>query len=75
MLLRYLYPEWNLSFDLIDYVGLALSLIVIQLVVALIYKRVFHQGPLEYIWRRLVNRVRLSQISESGVITDSNNGM
>jgi len=58
LLLRYLYPEWNLSFNLVDYFMLALTLVVIQLIIALVYKQMFRQGPLEFLWRKLVRHVQ-----------------
>ena len=53
---RVLYPEWNLSFTQIDYLLLALAFILLQLIIAYVYKGIFNQGPLEYLWRKLVSK-------------------
>jgi len=58
-LLRYLMPELILNSSLYIYSLMALAFVVVQLVLASVYKQCFNQGPLEYIWRRLANRERI----------------
>jgi len=59
-LLRYLMPELILNSSLHVYSLMALAFVFVQLVLASVYKQCFNQGPLEYIWRRLANRERVS---------------
>ncbi|WP_165398969.1 DUF418 domain-containing protein [Shewanella maritima] len=52
-LLRFIFPEWQSEFNLIDYLLLALGVAAAQLVIANVYVRVFKQGPLEKLLRLL----------------------
>lgn len=54
-LLRFIYPEWNLTATLLDFTLLALCMIVAQLFIAYHYFQYFTQGPIEFMWRKLVN--------------------
>lgn len=56
LLLKVWFPDWIINFSLIDYFCLAILLMVVQLVLASLYKPFFKQGPLEYTWRKLVNK-------------------
>ena len=55
-MLRVWFTDWLINFILIDYFAVTIGLILIQLVLASLYKSFFKQGPLEYIWRKLVFR-------------------
>jgi len=52
--LRYIFPQWNIEFTLVDYFILSLVFIPVQLYIAYCYDRYYTQGPLEYWWRHLV---------------------
>ncbi len=54
---RYLFPELNETFSLLDYFLTASLFISIQMLLAYHYFKVFNQGPLEYLWRKLVTNV------------------
>lgn len=51
---RFIFPQWNIEFTLVDYFMLALISIPVQLTIAHYYDRYYTQGPLEYWWRHLV---------------------
>ena len=55
-LFRFAFPEWVLTFRLVDYMLLSCSLMVVQLTLGYVYKSYFEQGPMERLWRRLVER-------------------
>ena len=55
-LFRYAYPEWNETFVLLDYMAITLGFTLFQLVFASWYLNNFQQGPLEKLWRNLVNK-------------------
>lgn len=57
LLLRHWMPQWQMSFDRIDYMLLAIALSVLQLSLAALYVRIFNQGPLEYLMRVLSKRI------------------
>jgi len=59
LLLRHWMPQWQISFDRIDYMQLAIVLSVLQLGLAAIYVRFFNQGPLEYLMRVLSKRINI----------------
>ena len=54
ILLRVVFPEWLEWFSLIDFWLLSVMVIFSQLVIGFLYKRHFKQGPLEFIWRKLI---------------------
>ncbi|UJF21573.1 DUF418 domain-containing protein [Shewanella sp. OMA3-2] len=53
MLLRHWMPQWQMEFDRIDYMLLAIVLGLLQLFLAALYLRFFSQGPLEYLMAKL----------------------
>lgn len=55
-LFHWVYPEWTLTFTLLDYFLVSVAFIIIQVAFAVAYKSMFKQGPLEYIWRKQVER-------------------
>ena len=57
LLLRHWMPQWQISFDRIDYMLLAIVLSALQLGLAALYVRFFNQGPLEYLLRMLSKRI------------------
>ncbi len=54
-LLRLVFPEWNTTFSLLDYTLLAVAIGLVQLFMAYAYMSICQQGPLERVWRQLVN--------------------
>lgn len=56
VILQILLANWLADMTLLDYWSLAFALILLQLILALVYKTFFKQGPLEYLWRNLVQR-------------------
>lgn len=56
LLLKVWFPHWLVNFTLVDYFAVTIGLMLIQLILASLYKPLFKQGPLEYIWRKLVFR-------------------
>lgn len=71
LLLREVYPEWNLTFGLLDYLLLSLLLIAVQLGAAFVYRQHFSQGPLEYIWRYLV-QAKINKLTSIKTVEDKN---
>lgn len=55
-LFRYAFPEWNATFTLLNYTLIAIAFAAFQLVLANWYLAYYKQGPLEKLWRHLVNR-------------------
>ncbi|WP_051435716.1 DUF418 domain-containing protein [Shewanella fidelis] len=55
LLFRYLAPTLVLSLDRPGYVAIAIAFSVLQLLLAHLYLRRFNQGPLEWLWRKLVD--------------------
>lgn len=53
LLLRHWMPQWQVEFDRIDYMLLAIVLGLLQLFLAALYLRFFSQGPLEYVMTKL----------------------
>ena len=49
LMFRVWFTDWLINFTLIDYFAVTIGLILIQLVLASLYKSFFKQGPLEYI--------------------------
>jgi uncharacterized protein len=64
MLLRVLFPEWYPEFTLAEFTALAFAIIVFQVVFAYLYLATFKQGPIEVVWRKLVNAGRFKIYSE-----------
>lgn len=56
LLYKILFPHWVLSFNRIDYWLVATCLVVIQLLFTITYSQYFKQGPLEFIWRKLIDK-------------------
>ncbi|WP_434952742.1 DUF418 domain-containing protein [Shewanella sp. HL-SH4] len=56
LLLRHWMPQWQMEFDRIDYMLLAIVLGLLQLFLAAVYLRFFSQGPLEYLMTKLTQR-------------------
>ena len=52
VLLRWVFPEVHLTASMIDYLAMAVGMILFQLVFANWYLRQFKQGPLEALWRK-----------------------
>lgn len=61
LLLQVIFPEWLDTFSLVNYMLLSFAVMAFQLVVAYLYKRSYNQGPLEFLWRKLVNRSLIKQ--------------
>ena len=61
LLLQVIFPEWLETFSLVNYMLLSFAVMALQLVIALLYKRPDNQGPLEFLWRKLVNRSIIKQ--------------
>ncbi|MBT1444346.1 DUF418 domain-containing protein [Shewanella sp. JM162201] len=53
LVFRYLFPEWLLEFNRIDYLLAALGWGLCQILIATVYLKFARQGPLEWLWRRL----------------------
>ncbi|MFU2511876.1 DUF418 domain-containing protein [Pseudoalteromonas sp. ASV78] len=53
VLFKVIFPEWVLSFNLLDYWLLVTGLVLLQILVCAIYPRYYNDGPLEALWRRL----------------------
>lgn len=62
-LFRYLCPELNESYTLTDYALVSVGFIMLQMTMAYGYFIYFKQGPLEKLWRTLVNRKITAQTS------------
>ena len=56
LIFRVYFTELAVQLNLFEYFVVALGFAVIQLVLASLYKLKFNQGPLEYIWRKQVQR-------------------
>ena len=69
LLLQVFYPEWILTFTQLDYFVMALVCIALQLVLGFVYKGIFKQGPLEYMWRKLVERKVNAIVRQNGAST------
>ncbi|TMP79288.1 hypothetical protein CWB73_14330 [Pseudoalteromonas phenolica] len=52
ILLRWVFPEVHLTVSMIDYLAMAVGMILFQLVFANWYLHQFKQGPLEALWRK-----------------------
>ena len=52
VLLRWVFPEVHLTASMIDYLAMAVGMILFQLVFANWYLSQFKQGPLEALWRK-----------------------
>ncbi|WP_394202152.1 DUF418 domain-containing protein [Shewanella waksmanii] len=53
ILLRHLFPQWQLNFDRWQYLLVAMMFTVVQIAIAHFYLKHVNQGPLEAIWRKL----------------------
>lgn len=71
-LFRFIYPQWIESFSLIDYMQVAACFIIFNLVFAYYYFDVFKQGPLEKLWRYLVNKTYNKQKAEYAITQQEN---
>lgn len=60
LLFRFIQPSWFAALDLVQLTAIAVLMIVLQLVLSQLYLKVYQQGPLEYLWRRL-SRLPASQ--------------
>lgn len=56
LLLQVIFQQWLTSFSLINFMALSFAVMLAQLILATLYKRPTNQGPLEFVWRKLVNR-------------------
>ena len=56
LIFREFYFDWTLSFNLFDYFVVSAVFMVIQMTLASLYLKFFKQGPLEFIWRKAVER-------------------
>mgnify|MGYP005991037209 CR=1 FL=1 len=63
-LFRYCFPQWNETFTLTDYTLVGVSFILFQMLLANSYLAHFKQGPLEKLWRHLVNKTKAKQQDE-----------
>ena len=63
MLLQVLNPDWILTFTQFDYMKLAVGFIFVQLLLGYLYKQYFKQGPLEFVWRKVVEK-KVKRLSE-----------
>jgi len=54
-LFKWQFPQWNITFNRIDYFLLVTIVVLMQLFLCHQYMRYFNQGPLEWVWRKLVN--------------------
>lgn len=61
VLLQVIFQQWLESFSLLNYMLLSFSVMALQLIIAYLYKRPSRQGPLEFIWRKLVSRTIIRQ--------------
>ena len=53
LLLRHLMPELNLSLSWFGFLGIAIFGCVLQLMLAPLWFKLFRQGPIEWLWRKL----------------------
>ena len=68
---RYLMPELAATFTMLDYTVITVSFILLQLIFAYWYFEYFQQGPLEKMWRKLVDkkiRQQQAQLASSATI-------
>lgn len=61
LLLQVFFQHWMDTFSLIDYAMLSVAVMALQLSIAYLYKRSNNQGPLEFVWRKMVNRSVIKQ--------------
>ncbi len=61
ILLRWIFNDFHLTATRLDYVLIALSFSVIQLLISHLYLMVFKQGPLEYLWRKAYTRSQIKK--------------
>ncbi|MGO2478402.1 MAG: DUF418 domain-containing protein [Pseudoalteromonas sp.] len=54
LLFKWLFSEWIITFNRVDYFLVATIGVIVQLIGCHIYLRYFNQGPLEWCWRKLV---------------------
>jgi uncharacterized protein len=67
-LFRYAFPEWNETFTMSGYMTIAAGFTLFQLLFASWYMSVFKQGPLEKLWRHLVNKTITQQQTEQAAL-------
>ncbi|MFD2176555.1 DUF418 domain-containing protein [Veronia pacifica] len=72
VLLRWVFPEFHLTASRLDYVSIAASFTVVQVLFAHIYLQYFNQGPLEALWRKAyLNSVMKKQQADEAKLADN----
>lgn len=66
---RYLFPDWLAHFDRLEYLLAAFSWALCQLLLASLYLRVFSQGPLEWLWRKLASTKTVKSSAQTEINT------
>ncbi|MBV7314501.1 DUF418 domain-containing protein [Shewanella sp. NIFS-20-20] len=57
LLFRHWFTDWQLSFTRLDYLALAMVIILLQICLANLYLKRFAIGPFEYLWRALSRKL------------------
>jgi len=70
LLFRHLSPELIRTLDRPDYMLIAIGFSIFQVVLASVYLRYFNQGPLEWLWRKLVSKKSTKQATTSIPVTE-----